>query len=64
MNPNIGSTERLGRLVLGLALMVYFFGFTQGSMRWLGLVGVVFVATAVIRFCPIWAMMGLNTLKR
>lgn len=64
MNANVGNVERVSRLILGGILMVYFFGFTQGGMRWFGLVGLVLVATALIKFCPIWAILGVNTAKR
>jgi hypothetical protein len=40
MNANVGSVERVSRLILGGILMVYFFGFTQGGMRWIGWFGI------------------------
>ena len=64
MTANIGNLERMGRLVLGVAIMVYFFGFTQSNVRWFGLIGLVLAATALIRFCPIWAVLGISTIKK
>lgn len=64
MKANIGTSERIIRLIVGAALMIYFFAFSQGAMRWLGCVGLVLVATALVSFCPLWSIFGLNSAKR
>ena len=64
MIANIGTPERLIRIIVGAALCVYFFGFTSGAARWVGVAGLVLIGTALIRFCPLWAMFGVNTAKR
>jgi len=33
-------------------------------MRWIGCVGLVLVATALVSFCPLWSIFGLNSAKR
>ncbi len=70
MKANLGSTDRLLRLVagvllLGLALFgglpaVAQPGLTYGSV----VVGLILVATAAIRFCPLYAVLGLRTCRR
>ncbi len=69
MNQNIGSADRVIRLVLGLVLIVLPLatGFAADALwlRWGALViGVVLVGTAAIRSCPLYAMLGFNTCRR
>jgi len=61
MKVNVGGIERPLRIVLGLVLAIYFFGFSEGALRWIGLVGVVLVATGFLRFCPLWMVLGIST---
>jgi hypothetical protein len=60
MTTNIGTTDRLLRLVLGLVLLSLTV-LLEGNMRWIGLVGIVPLATAVFRWCPAYSLFGLNT---
>ena len=63
MNCNVGNIERSIRIVLGLILVAI------GSMAELPvagmaialIAGVIALVTGVIGFCPLWAMLGLNT---
>ncbi|MGA8704835.1 MAG: DUF2892 domain-containing protein [Candidatus Sulfotelmatobacter sp.] len=48
------------RIVVGLALLSLLF-VLNGDARWLDLVGVVPVATAAFRFCPLYRLVGLST---
>jgi len=60
MNTNVGSIDRVFRVMLGLVLLSAFF-LLQGPIRWLGLAGVVLLLTAAISFCPLYKVLGLNT---
>ena len=60
MNTNVGSIDRVVRLVLGLALLSAFF-LLAGPLRWLGLVGVVLLLTAAFGLCPLYSVLGINT---
>lgn len=60
MNTNVGSIDRIVRVVLGLALGSTFF-LLEGPLRWLGLAGVVLLLTAAFSFCPLYRVLGLNT---
>ncbi|MGA2710727.1 MAG: DUF2892 domain-containing protein [Steroidobacteraceae bacterium] len=60
MNINVGSIDRVVRVVLGLALLSAFF-LLEGSLRWVGLAGVVLLLTAAFSFCPLYRMLGINT---
>lgn len=66
MRINIGTPERLARLILGVVLL--FVAILAGlSPLWswiLGLAGAVLVITGALRFCPIWAILGISTGRR
>ena len=57
MNSNIGSPERVIRIVIGIALLCVVV-FVQGNWRWAGLIGLVPLATGLIRWCPIYASLS------
>ena len=57
---NVGSIDRVLRIVLGLALIA---GAVQGALAPWGWIGAILVITAFIKFCPIYAVTGLSSLK-
>ncbi len=62
MEKNVGSTEKAIRIVVGLALLSLLF-LLDGPSRWLGLIGLVPILTALVGWCPAWAVLGINTCK-
>ncbi len=63
MKKNVGSADRIIRVILAAVFAVlYFTGIVPGTV---GLVlvalGGIFVLTSLISFCPIYAIVGLNT---
>lgn len=60
MNKNIGSVDRILRIIVGLALL----GAGLALHSWLGLVGLVPLLTAAVRFCPAYLPFGLSTCPR
>ena len=50
MEANVGSVDRVVRVVIGLALLSLLF-VLNGDARWLGLIGVVPLVTAAFRSC-------------
>ncbi len=68
MTRNVGSIDRIIRFVLGIALIglgIYLNGTEAGT---LGLVipvviGLVLIVTGAINYCPIWAVLGIRTLR-
>ena len=60
MKPNIGTTDRILRIVAGLAILSLIF-FLEGNARWWGLIGLIPIATAALRYCPPYAWLGINT---
>jgi hypothetical protein len=63
MKKNIGSADKIVRLLLAVVgLVVYFTGTVTGIWGLVILiVGVILGLTALINFCPIWAAVGVNT---
>ena len=63
MTANVGSTDKIVRLVLALAAVV--FVFLTGIGTALGIVllvvGVVLAVTAFTGFCPLYRVFGIST---
>jgi len=60
MRVNVGSVDRVLRILVGVALLALVF-VLEGSARWLGLVGILPLATGLFRFCPAYALFGQST---
>ena len=60
MKQNIGKTDKIIRVIAGVALLSLLF-LLEGSARWLGLIGIVPLATAAMGFCPLYPIVGMNT---
>ena len=64
MTRNVGTTDRIIRLVAAaVALLVAFFG--VGASTTLGIVliivAVALAVTAFVRFCPVYRILGMST---
>jgi hypothetical protein len=57
MKMNVGKTERIIRLVVGVVIVVIGIVFQS----WWGLVGLVPIATALAGWCPPYALLGIDT---
>lgn len=60
MIKNVGSPDRIARLVIGALLVILALTGTIGVWGW---IGVVLIATAVLNFCPIYRIIGVNTCR-
>ncbi len=60
MKSNVGKTDKIIRIVLGAAIVAAGFYFKN----WLGAIGVVLIATALINWCPLYFPFGINTGKK
>ncbi|MDH4174162.1 MAG: DUF2892 domain-containing protein [Betaproteobacteria bacterium] len=60
MKANVGGIDRTVRVLAGIALLALVFAL-EGPARWLGLIGIVPLATAALGFCPAYALFGLST---
>lgn len=60
MNANIGTADRVIRLVLAAGLFSLFF-ILDGDQKWLGLIGLVPLATGLMRWCPLYSLFGIRS---
>ncbi len=60
MKTNMGTADRVVRVVVGLALLTLVF-LVEGATRWWGLVGLVPLATSLSGYCPLYALIGFDT---
>lgn len=60
MTQNIGAADRYARIAIGLALLALVF---VGPKTLWGLVGIVPLATGLVRFCPAYRILGVNTCR-
>jgi hypothetical protein len=60
MKCNVGSTDRILQVVLGIAIL----GVGYVLPSYWGLVGLVPLLTGIFRFCPLSILVGINTHKR
>lgn len=58
LTTNIGSTDRIARIVLGALLVILALTGTIGAWGWLGLI---LLGTAFVKFCPIYKVLGMST---
>jgi hypothetical protein len=60
---NVGSADRIIRIVVGLLLIAYAIpiGFPQTGWNWVGWIGVVPILTAVFAYCPAYSLFGMST---
>jgi hypothetical protein len=63
MQANVGGTDRVLRVLIGLALLSLLY-FGEGNLKWVGLIGIVPIATALMRFCPLYTLLGINTCSK
>ena len=63
MSTNVGSIDRILRVVIGLALIAYAIpiGFPQTGWNWVGWIGVVPIVTAIFGNCPAYTVLGVST---
>lgn len=55
---NLGQIDRIIRVIIALGLFVAAF---ITPYWWLAIVGAVALGTSLISFCPLYALLGLNT---
>lgn len=65
MSTNVGTIDRILRIIVGLALIALALGMIPGvpASVW-GWIGVVPLLTAVVGSCPAYSILGVNTCGR
>jgi hypothetical protein len=65
MKSNVGGMDRIGRIVLGVVLLIVALAAPVSTMWQIVLLVVAAIAlvTAAVRFCPANALLGIDTCK-
>ncbi|MEO1198735.1 MAG: DUF2892 domain-containing protein [Pseudomonadota bacterium] len=64
LTKNVGTIDKVLRVVAGIALLAFaFFGPADMAWKWLGLIGIVPLATAFMGSCPAYSILGVRTSK-
>ena len=63
MTTNVGTLDRIARIVVGIALIAFALGYVAPgtSWSWVGWIGVVPILTAMFGTCPAYSLFGMST---
>ncbi|MDH5398842.1 MAG: DUF2892 domain-containing protein [Cyclobacteriaceae bacterium] len=66
MKKNMGSADRIIRIILAIVFgVLYYQGIIPGTLGIvLFVLGIVFLLTSLVRFCPLYVPFGLRTSKK
>ena len=59
MKTNVGKTDRVVRIIVGVVILALGFWFKS----WLGLIGIIPILTAMLGWCPAYLPFGISTCK-
>lgn len=61
IKTNVGTADRIIRVVVGLAILSLFFFFPDASWRYWTLLGIIPLATGIASTCPAYSLLGLSS---
>ncbi len=63
MTTNIGTIDRVLRIIAGIALIAFALGYIYPGTgwNWVGWIGVVPILTALLGNCPAYTLLGVST---
>jgi hypothetical protein len=66
MKKNMGSTDKIIRILIALVIGVLYYTETISGTAALilGALAIIFVITSFISFCPLYLPLGINTSKK
>ncbi len=66
MKKNMGSTDKISRVICAIAIAIlYFTKAIEGTAALvLGALAIIFLITSFISFCPLYLPFGINTNKK
>jgi len=60
MQANVGGLDKTARIIVGLIVVLW----GVLSTNYFGAIGLVFIGTAVINWCPAYVPFGINSAKK
>lgn len=60
MKQNVGMIDRVARILIGAALLIFAVVGDTATAR-IGWIGVIPLLTAFVGFCPLYAVLGINS---
>jgi len=66
MKFNMGSMDRIIRLLITLVIVIFLVGgVLRGALAViLGIIAIIFFVTSMFGFCPLYVILGLSTKKK
>lgn len=66
MKKNMGTTDKMTRVIIALIIgVLYYLNIITGTLAIiLSGLGIVFLLTSMISFCPLYIPFGINTCKK
>jgi hypothetical protein len=66
MKKNMGSTDKIIRILIALVIgVLYYTGTISGTIALvLGIFAIIFLLTSLISFCPLYLPLGISTCKK
>ena len=66
MKKNMGSTDKIIRILIALVIgVLYYTGTISGTTALvLGILALVFAITSLLSFCPLYLPLGISTCKK
>lgn len=66
MKSNVSNIDRIVRILIAVVVAgLYFSNMISGTLAIvLGVVAIIFLATSLINFCPLYSVLGISTRKK
>ncbi|EIJ47501.1 putative transmembrane protein [Herbaspirillum sp. GW103] len=58
MKCNVGGIDRILRIIVGLVLVILA---ATGTVGWWGWLGLIPIGTGLLRFCPLYPLLGISS---
>lgn len=63
MTTNVGTIDRIVRVIAGLILIALALGYVPGYETMWGWIGIIPLVTGLFGTCPVYSVLGLNTCR-
>lgn len=61
MSTNVGTIDRVIRVIIGAALLWYALLAPASGYNWIGWIGIIPLVTALVGVCPLYSILGVST---